>query len=480
MLAKLLILVSMALPLVAQSVSDQAAEHASAARLAEGHNDFPTAVREYRALAKLLPHSAEVQSNLAVALYFDNDLTGAAAASERAIALNPNLFAPHLFGGLASYRLSNPDRAVEELSKAVRINSSDVLAHLWLGYAYVEQVRYAEAVKQFRAVCQLDPNNVDAWYALGQSYLQLGKDATANLIAFAPDGGRVWQLAGEQYQLQGDNHRALEDYLEAMKRRPDISGLKEKITELGGTPVQSMRAPSADWAREDRLYANASEAERQSHAAFDRVMQIDSNSYRAHQIMAEVFIAKQQLDKASEEYQAVLKAKPDLPGIHEELGKVLEESGKLAEALKEYEAEIQIEPRSASAHMHAGQVLLTMGKDDEAAKMLNGALGMDRPPLDIYRLLGKLDLNRKNYQSAVSNLTRYIAARKDDSTAYYLLSRAYRELGEKEKMNAALTMFRKTSSDVRARNSAQAQLEPAAEKGLMPEGAMDSQGATHE
>lgn len=480
MLAKLLILVSMAVPLAAQTVSDQAAEHANAARLAESHNDFPTAVREYKVLARLMPHSAEVQSNLAVALYFDNDMADAAAASERAIALNPNLFAPHLFGGLAWYRLSNPDRAVEELGKAVRINSSDVLAHLWLGYAYVEQLRYEDAVKEFQAVCRLDPKNVDAWYGLGQSYLQLGKDATARLIAFASDGGRVWQLAGEQYQLQGDKHRALEDYMEAIKRRPDILELKGKITELGGTPPELQQTTHGDSAREDRLYAIANETEKESHAAFDRVMQIDPNSYRAHQIMADVFLARQELDKATQEYQAVLKAKPDLPGIHEELGKVLEESGKLEEALKEYEAEIQLEPCSASAHMHAGQVLLTMGKDDEAEKMLTSALAMDRPPIDVYRLIGKLDLNRKNYQEAVSNLTRYVAVRKDDSTAYYLLSRAYRELGDKEKMNSALAMFRKTSSDVKARNSAQAQLEPTANKGPDSEGTMDSQSATHE
>lgn len=477
MLAKLLIYVGMALPLTAQTISEEAAAHANAAQLAQSQNDFATAVREYKALAKLMPQSAVVESNLAVALYFDNDMPGAAAASQRAIAINPDLFAPHLFGGLAWYRLSNPDRAVAELSKAVRLNSSDVLSHLWLGYAYVDQLRYVDAVKQFHAVCQLDANNIDGWYGLGQSYLQLGKDGTAKLIAFAPDGGRVWQLAGEQYQLKGDRRRTLEDYMEAIKRRPDISGLKEKVTELGGTPPTAAQKPTTAWAQEDRLYNNAKEAERQSHAAFERVMQIDSNSYRAHQIMADVYLAKQQMDKASEEYQAVLKAKPDLPGIHEELGKVLEQSGKLDEALKEYEAEIQIEPLSASAHVHAAEVLLTMRRNDEAATMLTNALEMDRPPVDVYRLLGKLDVNRRNYQSAVVNLNRYIAARKDDSTAYYLLSRAYRELGDTAKMNVALAMFRKTSSDVKARNSAQATLQPVANNSPGSEGTIEPQNA---
>ena len=77
-----------------------------------------------------------------------------------------------------------------------------------------------------------------------------------------------------------------------------------------------------------------------------------------------------------------------------------------------------------------------------------------------------------------SNLTRYVAVRKDDSTAYYLLSKAYRELGEKEKMNAALALFEKTSQDVKARSNAQKQLQAAADNRSAPEDASDMKDAT--
>ncbi|HEU5341000.1 tetratricopeptide repeat protein [Edaphobacter sp.] len=478
MLAKLIILMSMALPLFGQAVSGDAAQRAQAARLAESRNDFPTAVREYEALAKLMPHNAEVQSNLGVALYFNHDMTGAAAASQRAIVLNPNLFAPHLFFGLAQYHLLGPDRAVPELEKAVRLKGSDVLAHQWLGYAYVAQLRYDAAVKQFRSVCGLDPKNVDAWYALGQSYLQLGKNATLKLLASAPDSGRVWQLAGEQYQLQGNRQQALEDYLQAIKRRPDVPELSTLIREAGGTVPAVASQTRAEWTKEDAVYRQAHDAEQQAHAAFFEVMRIDPDSYRAHQIMADVFVAKQQPEQAIEEYRAVLKLKPSLPGVHEAIGNVLEQQGKLDAALKEFEAEIQIQPRSSSAHVHAGDVLLTMGRDDEATMMLTAALGMERPPVEVYRLMGKLDLNRKDARSAVSNLTRYVAVRKDDSTAYYLLSKAYRELGEKEKMNAALALFEKTSQDVKARSNAQRQLEAVADSRPTPEDASEMKDAT--
>ena len=168
MLAKSILIAGMVVPLSAQTGaeqtgSEQVAAHARAAQQAERRNDFHTAVFEYGKVAKLLPQSVEMQSNLGVALYFDHDLARSIAVFRRAITLNPKLFTPHLFSGLASYRLSNPDAAVPELEKA-RINPSDAVAHTWLGYAYIAQFRYDEAAKEFETACRLAPDNANGWY----------------------------------------------------------------------------------------------------------------------------------------------------------------------------------------------------------------------------------------------------------------------------------------------------------------------------
>ncbi len=93
------------------------------------------------------------------------------------------------------------------------------------------------------------------------------------------------------------------------------------------------------------------------------------------------------------------------------------------------------------------QVLILMSRDDEARSHLETALGLDRPPWEIYRILGKLALNQKDYRRAAESLNRYISLRSDDSSAYYLLSRAYRDLGDKKAMERALDLFQRTSSD---------------------------------
>lgn len=472
-LAKLMIAASIVLPLQAQAVSGEVASHARAGQEAERRNDFATAVQEYSYVVAQLPRSAEMQSNLGIALYFNHELTRALPVLQKAMALNPELLAPHLFCGLAWYRLSNPDAAVAELETAARLNPSDVIAHTWLGYAYSAQSRYGAALKEFEAASRLDPKNIDVEYALGQMQLEAGKAATLELLGIAPDGGRTWQLAGEQAQLQGDRQDALADFLGAFQRRPDIAELPRVISELGGTVSGAVPAPQPRNPQEDVLYQRAHEAEQEARAAFAKVVEIAPASYRAHQILGDSLTAEQRLEEATGEYRTVLKLNPDLPGIHESIGKNLLATGKEAEALEEFQAELEIQPNSATATMYAGEVLLLMGSDEKARTMLNRALHLDRPPPETYRCLGKIELHTGNYRGAINELNHYISVRNSDASAYYLLSKAYQAVGDKAQMNRALAMFEKTSQNAKARSRVQAKLESSVAQNQLSEEKMD-------
>ena len=115
-----------------------------------------------------------------------------------------------------------------------------------------------------------------------------------------------------------------------------------------------------------------------------------------------------------------------------------------------------------------------MSRNDEAHSHLETALGLDRPPLEIYRMLGKLALNRKDYRLAAESLNHYISLRNDDSSAYYLLSRAYRGLGDQKAMERALDLFQRTSLDVTARKRAESELGVLANQAVLTEETGDS------
>lgn len=445
MLAGCLLLACMVTPLPGQASPEQLAEHQQSAQRAEAHEDFETAIREYQMLAHWLPQNSEVQSNLGVALYFHHDLAKAADAFRRAIALNQSLYTPHLFLGLTMARLSQPDAAVVQLQKAIVIKSDDPLAHSWLGYAYIAQSRYEAAVEQLAIAFQEQPANPDIAFALGQCYLDLGKAAIARLSEVAPDGGRTWQLAAEQFEAQGNRGKALRAYLGALKRRPDIESLRAKILALGGTVPAPGKGVAAGTGPEDAMYDQVQHYEQNAREAFERVSQMDPDSYRAHEVQADSYVASDRFDDAIQEYKIVLQRNPDLPGIHGALCNAMARMGRFQEALKECEAEIAVAPFSAEAYVDAARVQLLSHDDAQAAILLEKAQTLDRPPVTVYKLLGKLYLGEKQYQAATKALRKYLAVETADSSAYYLLSRACKYSGDTEGMNQAIAAFKRTS-----------------------------------
>jgi tetratricopeptide (TPR) repeat protein len=453
-----IILAGMVLPSHEQVAAQEIEAHLQAAREAEARQDFASAARSFELVVKLAPKNAELQNNLGIALYFNHQLPSAIAAFNRAIALDRKLFPPHLFSGLAWYHLAKTDAAVRELETAVNIQPSDVIGHTWLGYAYVAQRRYQDAAKEFDTSCQLAPDNLDAWYALGESYLQIGKNSALRLASLAPDGGRVLQLAAEQFLLRGDRARALADYTAAIVRRPDIPELRSGISELGGILPQIEISPSKDTSQEDQLYRASREAEQKSRDAFNHVMQLAPNSYRAHQILGDALVLQGKPDEAIAEYSEVVAEKPDLPGIHEDMGKEFLDSGKVQQALEAFESELQLQPNSASALTNVGRVLLMTGKDDRAVKILNAALRAERPPEETYLFLGDAYLRLKQLLPAIDMLTRYAALNKTDPEAYILLARAYKQIGNQSQMNTAIAQYKTYSLDVRKRVLAQKEM----------------------
>jgi tetratricopeptide (TPR) repeat protein len=458
MLAAMTLFAALAAPATGQASGD-IEQHIRAAELAESRDDFAGAVREFEAAVKQMPDSAELESNLGVARYFAGQTDSAIAALARAERLKPALFAPHLFLGLSRMRLSDPDAAVVELQKAVRINGSDAQAHTWLGYAYTAQSRFDLALHQLELAAELKPKDVDIWYAIGRCHLELGKQAIGKLLALAPDGGRAWQLAAEQYQLQGNTDKALQLYLGAFQRRPDIAGMRDQIVKLGGSVPAAVTNISRPHTEEDALYAQAHQNEEAARIAFTRVAEIDPGSYRAHQVQGDSLVAMERWKDAGQEYQVVAASRPDLPGIHEAIGECLLRQGQVAEALKQYRAELALQPHSASAQESVGRILVLMGDDDEARKALEAALALSHPPAETYKLLGKVEVRAQNYGRAEALLARYVALEKGDSNAYYLLSQAYRGLGNKAKMNEAVALYKKYSRDEQQRDSARRALD---------------------
>ncbi len=85
--------------------------------------------------------------------------------------------------GVVQYNRSNYDRAVSELSKAVSLDKSNVMAHLNLGMAYYKKKDYPRARLSLEAALRMMPDNQRAAYylALIYDYMKMQKEAVVML-----------------------------------------------------------------------------------------------------------------------------------------------------------------------------------------------------------------------------------------------------------------------------------------------------------
>ena len=396
-----------------------AQDHAEAARRAQQAGDFAAAVREYGILVRQLPDVAEAHSNLGVAYFFNRQPAEAIAAFDKALALKPDLVPALLFSGIAHHDLSHTAKAIERLEAAVKLSPADPLARTSLGFSYSAAARFAEAAEQFRQAAQLQPGNADAWYGLGAAYVELGKRETRRLAETAPGGAAIRRLAADLWRMRGDEARARQLEKEAAVRH--------------STPG------------EEALYRTVTEHRRMAQAAFEN---LPPGAYRTRQVNAESLAAQHRTTDAIAEYREVLRIKPDLAGIREEIGDLLMSEGKAPEALAEYRLEQRLRPNSAALHYRIGRALAASGEDKPAEAALRQALASGNAPPGAMKELAKLRLRTGDAADAAALLNKYVAAVPGDAPAHYLLMRAYSALGDRAASERHRARFRTLSSAV--------------------------------
>lgn len=167
-------------------------------------------------------------------------------------------------------------------------------------------------------------------------------------------------------------------------------------------------------------------------AAYLRLYQTDPNSYRLHQLMADLDAAKGNDGKAIEEYRLAIESRPSLPNLHYGLGHLLWKDLKVSEARQELEAELALNPQHTAALNDLGNTYLLEHLPEKALPYLTRALAADPQNPDIHRDLGTAYSEQGDYPKAEAEFK--IAASADrDGSVHYKLARVYQALGQKQK-----------------------------------------------
>jgi predicted O-linked N-acetylglucosamine transferase (SPINDLY family) len=166
---------------------------------------------------------ANAQNSFGVALCAVDDLDGALAAFEAAIALNPDFAEAH--SNLASVlrRQKRLEESIQSCVRAIELSPDLAEAYLILGGAYFDQNKLDAALLSHQYAIELDPDNAEAHHILAWVYFALKRTEEAlascrKALALGNDGGRMYLTLGDVLRALGDLEGGLAAYREALAR----------------------------------------------------------------------------------------------------------------------------------------------------------------------------------------------------------------------------------------------------------------------
>jgi tetratricopeptide (TPR) repeat protein len=253
--------------------------------------------------------------------YLVEDYGGAAQEVRKALAGDANLYTAHLFLGLSLLEMNQNAEAIPHLERAARDKPQDLTARFHLARAYYGVERYQDALENLEVVRKKQSDDAETLYLLGRVFLKLSLESYDRLKQHHPEHYRIYQLLGENYDVQGLRGPAITNYRKALERNPKARGIQLR--------------------------------------------------------MAELYQAAGEPDKAHEAYRQELVINPTDAYAMYKFGAFLLDQGKPDEAARYLENSVRADPQAAPARISYGRCLLEQNRLPEAIAQLQQAVKLD-------------------------------------------------------------------------------------------------------
>jgi tetratricopeptide (TPR) repeat protein len=176
-------------------------------------------------------------------------------------------------------------------------------------------------------------------------------------------------------------------------------------------------------------------------AMFERV----PASYRVHELSAEIFEVQNRHSDAVAEYRKAIALNPNAPELHFHLGRAIllqsHSREALQEASAEFRSELKVSPEDSASEFQLGQIAQAQGNTADAKTHFERAVSLSPTFVQALIALGKIHLQNKQYQQAVSALTRATQLQPGNESAHYALLTVYRDSGHMDKAKAEKTIL---------------------------------------
>jgi tetratricopeptide (TPR) repeat protein len=237
---------------------------------------------------------------------------------------------------------------------ALDVTSGNYLAHHNLGVALAGEGRFPEAIEQYQAALQIEPNAANVQTDYGNALAKSGRipEAIAHYrtaLRILPDSPIIHNdLANALVATPGSMPEAISEYQTALRLKPDYEEARNNLAQGQSNAAEAQYSIGVDLAK------------------------------------------SRQPETAIPHFEEALRLKPDYVDAHNNLGVVLAGVGRAPDAISHFEAALRIDPNSADAHVNLGIALSGMpGRMPEAVRHFEAALRI-KPDPEIRQMLDRL------------------------------------------------------------------------------------------
>jgi len=329
--------------------------------------------------------------------------------------------AQHMQAGVDAHKQGQFDVAIKEFLKATESDPNFVQAFLDLGEVCLETRDYPAAVAALKRALELSPE-------LDAAHLQLG-----------------YALLAQGYAEEAIPHLQRVNALEALGiAQIDTGQYQEAVANLSAALV---KRPGD----QDLLYYLGRASGLLSKRSIDTLLGAYPDSARSHQAMGENYFVLRQMPQAEAEFGEALHKRPEIPGLHLELGLVYAGAARWDKAEEEFRTETKMQPGNAEAAYRLGAVFLQQGKPHEARQELERADELKPDMPETLYSLGKAASLDGNPAGAEKAWTRVIELEKESSLAaqaHFGLANLYRKQGNTTKAQHEMQEYKRLQDGV--------------------------------
>jgi tetratricopeptide (TPR) repeat protein len=225
-------------------------------------------------------------------------------------------------------------------------------------------------------------------------------------------------LTDSEHLLLGKTYFALQQFERAADALSQVQGVTQENAEASYWLSRTYQALGAE--------------------AYAQLEDSFPNSWRTHQLRAEGYALRQDLDDALKEFQLALQLQPNEAELHEALGQLYLDNHSDDEAQTELHRALALDPSRPHALYLLGRLYVQNRDNEKALSYLQRALRLQPDFVDASSLLGTAYVRLGQFANAVPKLEK--AAPLDHyGNVHYQLYLAYKKLGQTELAQKALT-----------------------------------------